>query len=52
MSRVDFDECKSVFQVPRSWFAEIQDRVYNAYGVNFVQVNKGIQGGMEIGVDQ
>ena len=36
-----------------SWYKTIHDRVFNAYGVNFIRVKDGDwYGGMEIGVDE
>ncbi len=47
-----WDDIKYIFQIPLSWFKKIHDRVFNAYGVNFLIVKEGYYGGAEIGIDE
>lgn len=50
---MDWSSIKYIFQIPVSWYEKIHDRVFNAYGVNFIRVKDGDwYGGMEIGVDE
>lgn len=48
---INWDGIKYFFQIPLEWFRKINNRVFNAYGANFITVNEGTYGGMEIGVD-
>lgn len=47
-----WDNIKYIFQIPLAWFKKIHDRVFNAYGVNFIVVKDGYYGGAEIGIDE
>lgn len=49
---MSWDNIKYLFQIPVAWFRKIHDRVYKAYGVNFITVNEGENGGTEFGVDE
>ncbi len=49
---MSWDNIKYLFQIPVAWFRKIHDRVYKAYGVNFLTVNEGENGGTEFGVDE
>ena len=50
---MDWGNIKYIFQVPLSWYRKIHDRVFNAYGTNFIVVKEGDwYGGTEIGIDE
>lgn len=50
---MDWTSIKYIFQIPVSWYKKIHDRVFNAYGVNFIRVKEGDwYGGTEVGVDE
>jgi len=48
---MDWEKIQYIFQIPISWYKKIHDRVFNAYGTNFIKVKEGYYGGMEIGLD-
>lgn len=49
---MNWDNIKYLFQIPVSWFRKIHDRVFKAYGTNFIVVkSNGEDGGMHIDVD-
>lgn len=49
---LNWDNIKYLFQIPINWFKSISDRVFKAYGSNFIKVKEGYYGGTEIGIDQ
>ena len=49
---VNWDSIKYIFQIPLKWYKSISDRVFNAYGSNFIVVKEGYYGGTEFGVDE
>lgn len=49
---MDWESIKYVFQIPVSWYRKIHNKVFNAYGTNFIQVKEGYYGGMEISLDE
>lgn len=49
---MNWEKIQYIFQIPISWYKKIHDRVFNAYGTNFIKVKEGYYGGMEIGLDQ
>jgi hypothetical protein len=48
---MNWDSIKYIFQIPISWYKKIHDRVFKAYGTNFLYVKDGYYGGMEVGID-
>lgn len=48
---MDFNAIKYIFQIPIEWYKKIHNRVFNAYGSNFLTVREGYYGGTEIGID-
>ena len=48
---ISWDNIKYLFQIPLEWFRKISNRVFNAYGSNFINVTEGYYGGLEIGID-
>lgn len=48
---MNWDSIKYIFQIPISWYKKIHNRVFNAYGSNFIIVREGYYGGTEIGID-
>lgn len=50
---IDWDSIKYVFQIPAKWYKEIQERVFHAYGEDFIRVRQdGEAGGLAIGIDK
>ena len=49
---ISWDNIKYIFQVPIQWYKNISNRVFNAYGTNFINVREGYYGGAEIAVDE
>ncbi len=47
-----WDNIKYIFQIPLAWFKKIHDRVFNAYGTNFIVLKEGYYGGTEVGIDE
>ncbi len=43
---VAWDNIKYLFQIPLGWFKAISNRVFKAYGTNFIVVKEGADGGM------
>ena len=48
---INWDSIRYIFQLPLKWYKDINDRVFNSYGTNFVVVKEGYYGGTEIGID-
>lgn len=48
---MNWEQIKYIFQIPISWYKKIHERVFNAYGTNFIKIKEGYYGGMEIGLD-
>lgn len=48
---MNWDSIKYIFQIPVEWYRKIHNRVFNAYGTNFLTVREGFYGGTEIGID-
>ena len=48
---MDFDSIKYIFQIPLEWYRKIHNRVFNAYGTNFLTVKEGAYGGTEFAID-
>lgn len=46
-----WDNIKYLFQIPLGWFKAIHDRVFNAYGTNFIVVREDEDGATQITVD-
>lgn len=49
---VNWGTIKYIFEIPKYWFQTISNRVFNAYGSNFITVLEGYYGGLEIGIDE
>ena len=49
--KISWDDIKYIFQIPLEWYKTIHDRVFNAYGSNFIRVSDGYYDGLEIGID-
>ena len=49
---ISWDNIKYIFQIPIEWYRKISNRVFNAYGTNFLTINEGLYGGMELGIDE
>lgn len=47
-----FDKIKYLFQIPLEWFKNIHERIFNAYGTNFITVKQGYYNGLEVGIDE
>lgn len=47
-----FDKIKYLFQIPLEWFKNVQERIFNAYGTNFITVKQGYYNGLEVGIDE
>ena len=47
-----FDKIKYLFQIPIEWFKSIHERIFNAYGTNFITVKQGYYNGLEVGIDE
>lgn len=47
-----WDNIKYLFQIPLSWFKSIHDRVFGAYGTNFIVVKADENGATQIDVDE
>ena len=47
-----FDKVKYLFQIPLEWFKNIHERIFNAYGTNFITVKQGYYNGLEVGIDE
>lgn len=49
--KLNWDNIRNIFQIPRQWFLDIQTKIEHAYGTNFIRVDvEGREGGIEIGV--
>ena len=48
---INWENIKYLFQIPLEWFKSISDKVFKAYGNNFIVVKDGDYGAMEIDVD-
>lgn len=49
--KLNWDNIRSIFQIPRQWFQDVQRKLDNAYGTNFIRVKDGTDGGIEIAID-
>lgn len=49
---MDWNNIKYIFQIPLSWFKAIHNRVFKAYGQNFIEVREAQDGATEIGVKE
>ena len=49
---MNWDTIKYIFQIPLGWYKSIHDKVFNAYGTNFIKVRDGDDGAMQIDVDE
>ena len=49
---INWENIRYLFQIPFGWFKAISDKVFNAYGTNFIIVKDGDDGGMQIDVDE
>lgn len=47
-----FDKIKYLFQIPLEWFKTIHERIFNAYGTNFIIVKQGYYNGLEVSIDE
>lgn len=43
---LNWDNIQYLFQIPVDWFFDISNRVYHAYGTNFIVIKDGDEGGM------
>lgn len=48
---LNWDSIKYVFQIPLKWYKKIHDKLFKAYGSNFIRIRDGYYGGMEVGID-
>ena len=48
---MNWDNIKYLFQIPLEWFKAISNKVFRAYGTNFIRVRNGEEGAMNIDVD-
>ena len=49
----NWDNIRYLFQIPVDWFKTIHDRVFKAFGSNFIVVKEDSDsGGMHIDVDE
>ena len=49
---INWNDIRYIFQLPLQWFKTISDKVFNAYGTNFLTIKDGMYGGMEFGIDE
>ena len=49
---INWDDIQYIFQLPLQWFKTISNKVFKAYGTNFLTIKDGMYGGMEFGVDE
>ena len=49
---MNWDTIQYIFQIPLSWYKSIHNKVFKAYGTNFIKVRDGDEGGMQIDVDE
>ena len=49
---INWENIKYLFQIPLDWFKAIHNKVFHAYGTNFIRVRNGDDGGMHIDVDE
>lgn len=43
---MNWDTIRYIFQIPLGWYKSIHDKVFNAYGTNFIKVRDGDDGAM------
>ena len=48
----NWDNIKYLFQIPVEWFKAVHNRIFKAYGTNFIIVKDGSDDGMNIDVDE
>lgn len=49
---VNWDSIKYIVQIPLKWYKDISNKVYHAYGSDFIDVKQdGNSGGLQIGID-
>ena len=49
---MNWDNIKYIFQIPLEWYKAISNKVFKAYGTNFIVVKDGDDGAMQIDVDE
>ena len=50
---MNWETIQYIFQIPLSWYRKIHDRVFKAYGEDFIHVKEdGENGGLVVGVDE
>ena len=49
---INWDNIKYLFQLPLEWFKSIHNKVFKAYGTNFIVVRDGDNGAMKIDIDE
>jgi hypothetical protein len=49
---MNWDNLTYIFQIPIEWYKKIHERVFGAYGTNFIRVKDGDDGGMQIDIDE
>ena len=49
---INWENIRYLFQIPITWFKRIHQRVFGAYGTNFIVVKEGDDGGTQIDVDE
>lgn len=49
---MNWENIKYIFQIPLAWYYKIHNKVFNAYGTNFIVVKDGDDDAMQIDVDE